>query len=235
MRLRTKGPLDLLVARHGESEGNRRGIVQGLADWPLSPKGREQAALLADRVRETFPALVAIYSSPLSRARETAEILRRRFENLSLRILPALREIHVGRLTGRPLEEMRRSDPLLARTLETGASIADWDPEAESYEESHRRARGLLARLLKRHAEGGAILLVTHAGFALHLAKALLGIAPSRRVFFPRRNASLAHFHVAGEAVHVRELASTVHLPDGALDVVGDRFWGRGDGPASRG
>ena len=65
--------MTLILVRHGESEGNTRRIMQGSLDMPLTEAGREQARLVAARLA-SMP-IAAVYSSPLSRAFETAQVI----------------------------------------------------------------------------------------------------------------------------------------------------------------
>jgi broad specificity phosphatase PhoE len=67
---------ELILVRHGQSTANARGTWQGQMDFPLSDEGRKQAGMAGLALsRETFDGL---YSSPLSRAFETASIIRAR-------------------------------------------------------------------------------------------------------------------------------------------------------------
>ena len=69
--------MEIMLLRHGESEGNAQGRMQGRRDYPLSAFGREQAALAAAFIAGSRLSLNAVYSSPLKRALETASILAR--------------------------------------------------------------------------------------------------------------------------------------------------------------
>ncbi len=109
----------LYLIRHGETDWNVEGRWQGQADVPLNARGREQAQRVARALRDV--PFAAIYSSDLSRARETAEALAR-VVGLPVREDPRLREIHQGEWQGMLVGEIqaryagqfarRRSDPL---------------------------------------------------------------------------------------------------------------------------
>src|SRR6185369_16506319 len=68
-------PLEILLVRHGESEGNAQERMQGSSDFPLTERGRTQARALAAWLGSQGLGLQATYASPLRRAWETAEIL----------------------------------------------------------------------------------------------------------------------------------------------------------------
>src|ERR687894_931603 len=87
----------ILLARHGETDWNAERRWQGHTDRQLTPRGREQARALAERLADTD--LEAVYASDLSRARETAAAVAERQE-LEVRTLPELREVDVGSWAG---------------------------------------------------------------------------------------------------------------------------------------
>jgi broad specificity phosphatase PhoE len=101
----------ILLARHGETNDNREPIrVQGFRDTPLNDTGRRQAAELGERVASE--GVVSLWSSDLSRARETAEIVGRRI-GLVPRLDPRLREANRGRWEGRLFVDIAREEPEL--------------------------------------------------------------------------------------------------------------------------
>ncbi|MCA0417301.1 MAG: histidine phosphatase family protein, partial [Proteobacteria bacterium] len=72
-------PHRLILVRHGETDWNREGRLQGAQDIPLNDLGRRQAAEAADRLKALEPAYADLpyIGSPMQRARETMDILRR--------------------------------------------------------------------------------------------------------------------------------------------------------------
>ena len=97
-------PLTLLVVRHGQSEWNALGLMQGqTADIPLTDLGHAQAAAGAAELAALGPG--ALISSDLLRARQTAEHCARA-TGLPITVTPALREQGYGVLEGRPSREL---------------------------------------------------------------------------------------------------------------------------------
>jgi broad specificity phosphatase PhoE len=96
----------IYLARHGETDDNARGVVQGWVDTPLNDRGREQARELA---REA-PSVAALYSSQLARALETAQIVG---EVLGLEPVVDERfaESRRGSWEGRALAEIEKTEP----------------------------------------------------------------------------------------------------------------------------
>ncbi len=102
----------LILARHGETDWNRDGIWQGHGDPPLNDLGREQAAGLAERLRDVE--LDALYSSDLRRALQTAEFVATA-KDLDVVALGGLREMDVGSWTGLTLAQIAERFPEMDR------------------------------------------------------------------------------------------------------------------------
>ena len=90
-------PCRLYLIRHAESEGNVRGIAQGQADYPLTENGISQATLRAHNLKDV--SFAAAFSSDLSRAQQTAEIIAAEHE-LVVTSSELLRERNFGRYNG---------------------------------------------------------------------------------------------------------------------------------------
>ncbi len=147
----------ILLARHGETDWNRENRFQGHADPPLNETGRAQAAELAAALANE--PLAAVYSSPLRRAFETAQIVAAP-HGLEPVSVDALREVDVGSWQGLTRAEIEERFPeQFARWLDYEQG---WE-DGESYDEMGQRVLAALLELAARH-EGERILAVSHGG-----------------------------------------------------------------------
>jgi broad specificity phosphatase PhoE len=147
----------ILLARHGETDWNREYRFQGHADPPLNRTGRAQAVDLA--VVLAPEELAAVYSSPLRRALETAEVVAAAHA-LEPVPLEGLREVDVGGWQGLTRAEVEERFPKqFARWL---AFDQGWE-DGESYETMGHRVVTALLELAAAH-NGERILAVTHGG-----------------------------------------------------------------------
>jgi probable phosphoglycerate mutase len=147
----------IFLARHGETDWNRDNRFQGHADPPLNETGRAQASELSAALADE--PLAAVYSSPLRRAFETAEIVAAP-HGLEPVPVDALREVDVGSWQGLTRAEVEQRFPeQYARWLDYEAG---WE-DGESYEEMGRRVIAALLELAAAH-EGERILAVSHGG-----------------------------------------------------------------------
>lgn len=147
----------LLLVRHGETDWNADGRLQGQTDRPLSDFGRQQARRLADELAaEDFE---AIYSSDLARARETAEIVGARV-GLPVMLDPDLREKDWGTWEGLTAVERDRVEFA-----------------GESTEAHQERILRALQRISERHPGDGSVLVVTHGGSMRRVQTATMGMA----------------------------------------------------------
>ncbi|HEY9855175.1 MAG TPA: histidine phosphatase family protein [Stenomitos sp.] len=182
--------MEIVLIRHGESEANRQGIVQGHFDSPLSEAGLEQAAALAEALaHERFEAL---YASDLLRARQTGEAIARRL-GLSPRLDPMIREIDIGLFSGRTWADIAAEHPEdYRRFKETGR----WSvvPGAESEEAQQKRVDGFLATLRVEHS--GRIAVVAHGAILRRTIHTLLNLPFPSGIFFELHNASYSEIHL---------------------------------------
>lgn len=108
-------PPAIFFVRHGQTDWNAEGRLQGQADTPLNETGREQAAGNGRKLLQLVkdPAAIDFVASPLSRTRETMEILRAAMglDPKAYRTEPRLVELHFGDWQGHTYDELELVDP----------------------------------------------------------------------------------------------------------------------------
>ncbi|MCF8012364.1 MAG: alpha-ribazole phosphatase [Clostridiales bacterium] len=161
----------IYLVRHGQTDWNAKMRFQGQTDIHLAEKGREQAAALARRLeKENF---AGIYSSDLTRAYETAEIIARS-HNLLVQQKPAFREINFGSWEGLTFQEIQEN---------FSEEATDWwerplytrIPDGESLHDVVKRSMDVLHDICKKH-NGQKILIVSHGGVVRSIISTVLGI-----------------------------------------------------------
>ena len=98
----------IYLIRHGQTDWNRAGKIQGMRDIPLNEAGREQARRLAEGMAGR--PVARVFSSSLQRARETAQILADS-QGIPLYLVKGLEEISYGDWEGMSMEEIRQRFP----------------------------------------------------------------------------------------------------------------------------
>jgi len=156
-----KPAIPLLLVRHGHTEWSRSGRYQGRSDPPLISEGGEQARELGLRLKGLD--IESIFTSPLLRARETAELIAGMLGIGAPIVDPRLIEIDYGTWEGLTQAEIRLRSPDQLRRWKRTPELAS-APGGESL--SHIRERLLLFLLDPMWAahRGGGILIVSHTG-----------------------------------------------------------------------
>jgi len=150
----------LFLIRHGQTDWNLEGKVQGHTDIPLNTKGKEQAQKVAEFLKRHIE-LKALYSSDLQRAHQTAKEIDKLF-SLGITLSADLREGYLGKIEGLTQKEI--SDlygPINCEALELLPEVL----EAEQRHEVVTRIKKFLIAIAHKH-KGQQIAIVTH-GFAL--------------------------------------------------------------------
>ena len=166
-----KGTLIFLV-RHGECEGNIRGMFRGRADFPLNKRGLVQAQDLAREFKK-IP-VKYIYSSPLYRARQTAEAIGQQC-GVEIKIEESFNNIELGSWEGRFMKEIAEQYP------------EEWElwvhnPEKlkvkdmETLYDVRKRAKTCLDNLVSKHS-AETLAVVSHRAVLKPLIAACLNIA----------------------------------------------------------
>lgn len=197
---------ELFLVRHGETVWNEERRYISFTDLSLSKRGREQANRLAERLVEE--PIEVIFSSPLKRCLETAEIIASKF-NLEVVTFPELREVDFGEWEGLTYAEIKgRFGDLIDRWLED-ANLVDI-PAGESWKDIVDRASFFLSQTAAAQQKVG--LAVTHGGLIKAMFVKVLGMDASEFRRFLVSNGSLSAIGFSNQHFYLKFLNDTCHL-----------------------
>jgi len=163
--------LRILLVRHGETDWNRIKRFQGRSDVELNKRGRAQAKALALTLREE--PLKAIYSSPITRAIETAKAINR-YHQTYLEQRDGLMEMDLGDFEGlHPRDLRNEQSEFLRKWLEDPASVRM--PNGETLQEVQERAWAVVQEVTKTYHHG-SVLLCSHNFVNLTILCKILGL-----------------------------------------------------------
>jgi broad specificity phosphatase PhoE len=187
--------------RHGESEANAAGVFAGQTDSPLTPKGREQAKVVANALRPVH--FDRIVSSTLSRTTDTAaEIAAGR--GLPVEPFADLKEIDLGEAAGKPFDEVRglpgyESD-----------GFHQW-PGGESLDQVVTRAMRVIDRLVVE-SPGRTICIIGHGGVTRILVSKFMDVLP-KLIRVPATNTNITIVtHDPSRGYEVQEMFKDTHI-----------------------
>ena len=202
----------LLLVRHGQSTWNAQGRLQGWADPPLDDTGQEQALKLARRLAAEEKNVSAIYSSPLLRARQTAEAIGLTL-GLTVQTDDRLKENDVGRLAGLTGAEIEARFP---EWVAARRASVEWAPPpgGEDRDAFVSRAVAVMCDIVAHHPDQ-TVAIVSHGGtLGVYLAH-LLEMPIHRSLPFQFDNTSLSIVKVSERRVRLFKFNDTSHLSNG--------------------
>ncbi len=195
----------LWLIRHGQTDWNAIGRVQGQSPTELNAEGRREAqevgAILARRPGK----FAACYASDLPRAAETARIIAGQV-GLQVSEVAGLRERSFGKLEGATSAEVRAAR--VAAGLAHSSDLADWTglPGVESNDALYARSSSALREISERHPAAD-VLVVTHGGVMGRILFNTLGIPDSTPRRFPLSNGICAIIQAFPENFYLLTLA----------------------------
>ena len=199
--------MHLLLIRHGETDWNNEGRMQGSIDTPLNARGIEQAQRVAERLTAE-ERIDVLYTSPLARARLTAEIIGQAC-GLSPIPDPRLVERSTGKLEGLTLLEVEQLFPEVFRAWrEDKARVVL--PGGEDQQAFQERVVSFLDTVRSRHQDQVAV--VTHGGTLSMLFATLMGLDIQKRFPFRFDNTSLSKVDFTRPRARIDLLNDTCHL-----------------------
>lgn len=208
----TKQKHHLVFLRHAESVGNAEGYFQGQADFPLTALGKRQAQALAKRWKAEKRKFDYILASPLSRTRETAEIVAKML-GMEIEYNPIWMERHNGAVSGLKHAEVRKAQtlPKFRTPYEQFAENGEGD-----WELFLRAGKALQELLLRPPAR---YLIVSHGAFLNNMMKAIIGITPHANYQGPQfrfgnTSFATASYFMDSHRWYIEGLNDNQHLKD---------------------
>ncbi len=205
--------IKLYVVRHGQTQHNVAGIIQGHTDSPLTALGKSQARRTAKRLEEIR--FDAIYTSDLGRAVATARIIAKK-QNCEIIKTENLRESYMGEVQGLTRDLFEAKYPG-AYERWISDSVHNRPPGAESIDDIIARCKAFTDKLVAEYPDDSKILAVTHGGPTRGLICAVLGMPREYFVKFRCYNAGITLLHVDprpsmsmfNDVSHLRRSATT--------------------------
>jgi broad specificity phosphatase PhoE len=201
----------IVLVRHGETEWNVVERFRGRVDVPLNETGRAQAQAVARRLR-AWP-VEAVYSSPLSRALDTAQPIAEACGR-QLAVLDSLADVDYGEWAGLSIEEAQAHDAVLFATWHGRPHRARF-PHGESLEQVRKRSRGAVEGVSARHV-GKIVVLVSHVVVNRVIICNALGLTGDGFWRIGQDNASITVLDCADGRYRLTLLNDTCHLEDTA-------------------
>jgi alpha-ribazole phosphatase len=198
----------IYIVRHGATDWNESGRIQGHIDPPLNATGRAQARLVGTRLAEL--GATALYSSDLQRAYQTAQAIG---WETGLRVVqkPGLREINFGVWQGLTSPQIRERDPEVYAARR--ANPYDVAPAgAETWRQFYARALCAVSEILAA-TEAERLIVVTHSGVCTVLGLHAQGLDCTGKRTFDSHNCGIHTIAVAGECWRAVVFNDVDHLP----------------------
>ena len=197
----------IILVRHGETPWNKDKIFRGTVDIPLNDTGREEAELAGEWLQKEK--IHAAYSSPLSRARDTALAICKH-HRLQVTDVPGLGDINYGEWQGLPLTEVKKVYAELYQQWETAPHTVRF-PKGETLEEVRARAWAAVEEVVRRHP-GQTVLLAAHRAVNKVLIARFIGLDDSHFWRIGQDTTAVNRFTLVGDVWHIMSVNDHCHL-----------------------
>jgi probable phosphoglycerate mutase len=177
-------PALLCITRHGETDWNQQGILQGWTDVTLNELGRRQARDMAAEFGGA--GFSALWSSPLLRALETAEIIAPLIRLPSPQVHQGLKERNFGVFQGIPKSELAELNPVELQLILKRNPDGHFEG-GETMDEFAERVLGAIADIGARH-HGRKVLVITHGWVMDVVTRHIMGLPRSAILAMKRKN-----------------------------------------------
>jgi len=199
----------ILLIRHGETEWNKIHRFQGRSDVPLNQEGRDQARALAESLKDE--PLMAIHSSPLIRAMETASLIKAFHPSIPLLEEEGLMEMDLGEFDGMEAQQWAEKYPDFRKAWHEAPSSVKM-PGGESFLEVQSRAIDTLERITQIYPPKTTLLISSHNFVNLTILCYAFGKSLDRFREFRQGTAALNVLYMQGRKLRAEVVNEREHL-----------------------
>ncbi|MBW3041542.1 histidine phosphatase family protein [Prochlorococcus marinus] len=202
----------IILVRHGETNWNKQGRFQGQIDIPLNQNGKEQANAAREFMKHI--SIQKAFSSPLSRPRETAEIILKEHPGIEISLKDNLKEIGHGKWEGKLESEIKSDWPDLLETWKISPEEVQM-PEGENINQVSTRSITGWVEICKDLKDNETALVVAHDAVNKTILCHLLGLTPSEIWMIKQGNGGITVIDISekeGQPDQIACLNVTSHL-----------------------
>jgi 2,3-bisphosphoglycerate-dependent phosphoglycerate mutase len=205
----TPSTLRILLIRHGETHYNIAHRLQGQLDTELTPTGRQQARIVAVRLKsKANPPPTTIYSSDLQRARITAEMILNELQHEQIKLDVRLREMCLGIFQNHTAMEAKQKFPTEWKKHQNDSSFII--PSGESVDMFYDRCNEVLLEIAEAHyGNTHTICIVTHGGVIDAIGKSWCG---KNDIITHCENTAVCEMIFDGDCFHIENWNDVSHL-----------------------
>ena len=197
----------VILIRHGETDWNKEQVFRGRVDIELNQIGKEQARAVAEALKGVN--IVAIYSSPLSRALETAKIIGS-YLNLKPKVDAGFFDFDYGDWQGMPHREVEKHYPDLYKKWHEEPHKLTM-PGGENLGDVRKRATRALSKLLLRY-DNQTVAIISHRVVNKVLLCAVLGLGNAHFWHVKQDTCAINVFDYTQDGFTIYKLNDTCHL-----------------------
>ncbi len=190
-------PARICIARHGETDWNTAGILQGWLDVPMNERGRQQAREFAGACADA--GFSRVYTSPLRRALESAEIIAERLGLPPPVCHGGLKERNFGVIQGIPKAELAELDPVLLEKILKRNPACSFE-QGESMDDFATRVLHAVTVIGANNA-GGCVLVITHGWVLDVITRHVRGLPRSAILHVKPKNGECLWTEATREAI----------------------------------
>ena len=205
--------MKLIIVRHGETEWNKEGKLQGIVDIPISKVGIHQAMMIADRLKGAK--IDAIYTSKLKRAIKTARIISNHHSHIKIIQAKELNEMSWGKWEGMTMASVKKNYAKLYEKREKD-KFRFKTPKGESPYLHQRRISRFIKKLSKKE-KNKSVLIVGHGGTNRAIISSLLNWSIKKTMKIRMHNASLTVINIKNGKARMSLFDSKHHLTNGKM------------------